>query len=88
MQQEIIILALAATTIVKALVDMSRLAFNAPPRWLSPLFALVVGILVSFLLRLANGEVITSAIAAQCVLAGLLAAASAVGVTELQKKAN
>lgn len=87
MNQDIIILALAATTFTKVFVDMIRLAFNAPPRWLSPLFAVVVGVAVSFLLRTANADPITGPVAAQCILAGMLAAASAVGVTELQKKA-
>ena len=88
MNAEIVVLSLAAVAVVKPFVDIIRMAFDAPPRWLSPLFAVGLGIAVSFLLRMANGDAVTGAIAAQCVLAGMMAAVGAVGTTELQKKAG
>lgn len=82
---DILTQALAAGTICKALVDMLRQA-HPIPGWLTPPLALAFGILASFLLLLANGHPLTAQSLAQAVLAGVLAAASAVGVTELQKR--
>ncbi len=81
----IITLALAAATICKALVDMIRQGI-ALAGWISPLLAIAFGILATFLLLIADGSVLTPQLSAQAVLAGILAGASAVGVTELQKR--
>ncbi len=84
--ETIIVQALAASTIVKALVDVARMA--APlPRWLPPLLAVLGGIAVVLLLMVAAGGALTAQLVAQAILAGILAGASAVGVTELQKRA-
>ncbi len=87
MSDTIIMQALAATTIVKVVVDMIRHA-HPIPGLLVPLLALGIGIVTALLLVIADGHAITLALGAQSVLAGVLAAGSAVGVTELQKRVS
>jgi hypothetical protein len=85
--ETIITLALAATTVVKVLVDLARMA--APlPRWLPPLLAIGSGILVVLLLMVAEGRVVTAQLAAQAVLAGIMTGGMAVGVTEVARRAQ
>lgn len=81
----IITTALAAATIAKVLVDLLR-ATQRLPSWASPVLALVGGELAAFLLLLAGGGILTPATAAQTMLAGILAASTAVGATELQRR--
>ena len=57
--------------------------------WLSWLvLAVVFGIAASFAVLFANGAAITQASAATALLAGVLAGATAAGVTEVQRKAD
>ena len=77
MEAEIITLALAAATIVKVLVDLVKMAVSVP-QWVPPSLALLL---------VANGKTIDVQLGSLAVLAGILAAGSAVGVTELQKRA-
>ncbi len=83
----ILILALSAAMVAKALVDMLRLAADTP-RWVPPVLALVVGVVAVLLLMVSQRTVLDSANLATAVLAGVLAGASAVGVTELSNRAN
>lgn len=76
---------LAATTICKVLVDMFRLAQPTPGRF-APALAIVFGVSACLFLVLAADETLTVAAAARSVLAGVLAAGSAVGVTALQTR--
>jgi hypothetical protein len=85
MEAQIITLALAATTIVKALVDVLRMGWSSPA-WAPPTLAMLGGIVVVLLLMVASGEPISQQAGAQAVLAGILAGGSAVGVTELQRR--
>ncbi len=85
MEAEIITLALAAATIVKVLVDLVKMAWSVP-QWLPPGLALAAGIGCVVLLLVASGNVIDVQLGSLAVLAGILAAGSAVGVTELQKR--
>lgn len=78
-------LALAATTIVKVLIDILKMAWDAP-RWASPVLAVVLGPAAVILLMLASDQQLTSQLLAQAVLSGWLAAGGAVGVTELARR--
>jgi hypothetical protein len=84
--QSILTLAAAATTFAKLLVDIVRMT-GAKPTWLSPVLALMFGVASVLLLMVAGGEVLTAQSVAQAVLAGVLAAGGAVGVTELSRRA-
>ncbi|NNJ10584.1 hypothetical protein EKD04_009610 [Chloroflexales bacterium ZM16-3] len=81
----IVTAALAAATIAKILVDLLRMT-NKLPAWTSPLLAVGFGIMAAVLLQVAAGVAITSANTAQAVLAGIVAASTAIGSTELQKR--
>lgn len=88
MTDNIFFLAMAATTIVKVVVDIVRLGFDTPPKWMSPVLALCSGPIAAILIVLESGALMTNATIARCFLAGLLAAGMAVGVTELARKAT
>ena len=77
--------ALAAATICKVLVDLVRQSTKIEG-WKAPLLALVFGITSSLLLVLAQEDLLNAKIISQSIIAGILAAGSAVGVTELQKR--
>lgn len=81
----IITISLAAAAVAKILVDMVRMT-NRLPAWVSPPLSVAFGIGAAFLLLLANGTVLTGQTAAQAAIAGILAAGTAIGSTELQKR--
>jgi hypothetical protein len=81
----IITTALATATIAKILVDLVR-ATQRMPAWASPLLALGFSIIAAFLLQLAGGGDVTLQTVASDIIAGILAAGTAVGTTELQKR--
>jgi hypothetical protein len=83
---DILTQALAAATICKVLVDIVRQT-GYGRGWVAPLLALSFGVAAALLLLLASGSIVTDQSVARAVLAGILAAGSAVGVTELQKRA-
>jgi hypothetical protein len=87
---DIITQATMATTLVKMLVDLVKLCWAGhPPDWVPPLTALGAGIGVLALLAVALDQDLTqSRIVAQTILAGLMAAVGAIGVTELHKLAR
>lgn len=78
---------LAIVTIVKILVDMIKIAMPNQPTYIPPLAATVFGIITAILVDLAEGTIINSQSIATSILAGILAAGGAIGVTELQKRA-
>lgn len=78
--------ALAAATVAKAGVDLVRMGVPNLASWASPLLAVLLGISSVVLLMLAAGLALTAQLGATAVLAGILAAGSAVGVTELGKR--
>lgn len=84
---EIITLAAAGGFFAKIAVDLYKKS-RPGHSWELPLLAVLFGIGVVFLLLLDKNEVITGQLAARAVLAGLLAGAGAVGVTELHKDAR
>lgn len=84
----IITWALASATVAKAAVDLVRMGLPALPSWVPPLLAVVAGIGAVLLLMLSASVPLSAQSAATAVLAGILAAGSAVGVTELGKRAQ
>jgi len=84
----ILIQAVAAAMFAKVLVDMVKLTPLYTVGWVPVALALLFGEASAFLLAVANGTALTAQMAANCALVGVLAAGSAVGVTELQKKAE
>jgi hypothetical protein len=83
---DIIQLSLSSATIAKVLVDLLRQTTKVPS-WTYPLLALVFGIISSLLLVASNDVVLTTQTVSQGIIAGIMAAGSAVGITELQKRA-
>ena len=78
--------ALACATLCKIMVDLVRQTTKFES-WLFPILAVVFGITSSFLLVLSSNPVIDTSIASRAIITGILAAGSAMGVTELQKRA-
>jgi hypothetical protein len=82
-----------ATTLVKMLVDLVKLCWGGergrPPTWIPPLTALGAGVGVMALLALALDQDLTqNRVLASTILAGLMAAVGAIGVTELHRLAR
>lgn len=88
MNPSVVALALASAYVTKVLVDMFRLSGNDSVKHWSAAIALAVGIVAAIVVNLANGVVLSTVVLAQSALAGVLAAGSAVGATELQKLTN
>lgn len=82
MDATIITLALAAATVVKIVVDLVKLGVDAP-RVLPPLLALILGPIIVVLMTMAQATPLTQAVLAADLLAGLIAAGVAMGVTSL-----
>lgn len=83
----VVTLATASTVVAKALVDLVKLT-GVLPTWAFPLLALAFGVGVSVLLLVASSTPLLPPALATACLAGVLAAIGAVGVTELQRKAD
>lgn len=77
--------AAAVGFVVKALIDVLKMAVD-PPRWVAPLLAIGGGI--GFMLLLAYGSEpdLTRAVVVRALFAGFLAGAAAIGVTQLQDR--
>lgn len=88
--ENILIQAVAATMFAKVLVDAVKTAPVRTVGWVPLLLAFVSGQGASFLLAMSTGDglVFDRKGVSTCVLVGILAFGSAVGVTELQKKAE
>lgn len=89
----IIYQATAATVLVKAGVDLIKIGWGGDggrtPMWVPPVASLISGLGIMALLGISNGQdLMVPAVAAQTALAGIMAAVSAVGVTELHKIAR
>lgn len=80
-------LAASSGIIAKLLVDLVK-AGGLTVTWLYPVLAVAFGVAASFLVLLANGAALTQEAAATALLAGVLAGAAAIGVTEAQRKAD
>ena len=82
-----------ATTLVKMMVDLVKLCYGGDtghtPTWVPPVAAVLFGVGILALLATAVDQDLTQPrVAAQTVLAGLMAAVSAIGITELHKIAR
>jgi hypothetical protein len=86
----ILIQAVAAAMFAKVLVDMVKLTPAQTLGWVLVLLAFAFGQASSFLLFFAtvDGAQLTTHTVSNCALVGILAAGSAIGVTELQKRAE
>lgn len=78
--------ALASATLTKILVDLVRQTSKFES-WIFPLLAVTFGIATSILLTLSSGITMDVSIISKSIIAGILSAGSAIGVTELQKRA-
>lgn len=78
--------ALASATLTKILVDLVRQTSKFQG-WIFPLLAVGFGVATSVLLTLSASISLDIAIISKSIIAGILAAGSAIGVTELQKRA-
>jgi hypothetical protein len=78
--------ALASATLTKILVDLVRQTAKCKS-WTFPLLAVAFGIISSLLLALSVNVPLDVPIISKSIIAGILAAGSAIGVTELQKRA-
>lgn len=85
---EVLFIASGAAGFTKICVDIVKIAFPVRPTWVSPLLALLFGIVFSFLFLIGSGYALTTALMANAVLAGIFAGGGAVGVTELQRKSE
>jgi hypothetical protein len=80
--------AVVATVFVKLVIDIVRIGSPMQlPTWVSPVLALVLGQVFVFLITVSGGEVIQASVISDMILAGVLAAGSAVGVTDLSRRA-
>lgn len=80
--------AVVATVFIKVIIDIVRIGSPMQlPTWVSPLLALVFGQVFVLLLTVSGGEVIQPSVVSDVILAGILAAGSAVGVTDLSRRA-
>lgn len=78
----------AATSIVKLLVDGFKMAVpDIPPAWVIGM-AFVAGVGISFLLHLYGGLELNAQTSAGAVLAGIMAAGGAIGLTAAHKAAR
>ena len=83
-----------AVLIVKMLVDALKLCWGGdpekqPPMWVPPISAFVIGIAILSLMGIALEQDLTRGpILAKTIIAGLIAGASALGVTELHTLAR
>jgi hypothetical protein len=88
MMQDIITQSLAVSVIVKVVVDTIRYNTKSTNSSIWPVMAIATGIVVAFLYHLSSGQQLNTATIAQQILIGIMAAGQAIGVTELQKKAQ
>jgi hypothetical protein len=78
--------ALASATLTKILVDLVRQTAKFES-WIFPILAVIFGVVTSILMTLSSGITLDLAITSKSIIAGILSAGSAIGVTELQKRA-
>lgn len=88
MTDNILTIALASAGIAKILVDVVRLGFPNRPTWVSPVLAILFGIISATILALSNGDALTVQTLAQNIIAGVLSGGSAIGITELSNRAQ
>jgi hypothetical protein len=87
---EMMIQTSATALYCKVLIDIwryyNRSAQYDIPGWFYSFASVIMGVIVSVILEIADGRIMTMQSVALCILNGILAAAQAIGVTELQKR--
>jgi hypothetical protein len=78
----------SAATFAGLLTSLAKFGFPALPSYAVMLISLVSGILGAFLVAVANGDVLTSQMIAQCIIAGVAAAATAAGIDRASRSAD
>lgn len=73
----------AVAPVASALINLFKLGWPAAPSWALMLISLVAGIGGAFVVSLAQGQLITTQLAAQDVLVGILVAVAASGLDRL-----
>lgn len=89
MIDNILLLAAAAGSIAKTLIDLARMG-REMPAWLPPTMALALSPVLVFLFLLSTGTVLAYdwPLLATCILAGIVAAGYSVGVTEIARRGD
>lgn len=88
MNDNILLVASAATTFVKVLIDLLKLSPLPTPGPLPAILTVPVGILIVVLLDIYGGTALDAPTLAGATLAGILAAGAAIGVTEIGRRAE
>lgn len=76
---------LMAATLVKVVVDLVKMAAEMP-QWIAPALALLLGVAFVLVLMIASEVPLTAPAIAQGIIAGVLAASTAIGSTALQAR--
>lgn len=76
---------LMAATLVKIVVDLVKMAAQTP-QWVAPALALLLGVAFVLVLMIAADVPLTAPVIAQSIIAGVLAASTAIGSTALQSR--
>lgn len=85
---EFILTVSAAASYTIIIVAALKMAWPNAPSYLIVLSAFISGILLSFLLAIAQGDTLTTQLSAKCALAGISAAAGAIGIRATSNKAD
>jgi membrane-associated HD superfamily phosphohydrolase len=90
MPTDFILRSSAAALYLKLIIDIWRYynkrANIVLPGWFTAMMAVIMGVILSMLLSIANGTLMTPQTLSEAILSGILSAAQAIGVTEMQKK--
>lgn len=78
----------AVTPIVSALVNLFKFGWPTAPSWALALVSLLAGVGGAFVVSLAQGHLLTTQIAAQDVIVGVLVAVAASGLDRLSTAAQ
>lgn len=78
----------AVTPVVSALVNLFKFGWPAAPSWALALVSLLAGIGGAFIVSLAQGHAITTQLAAQDAIVGVLVAVAASGLDRLSSAAQ
>ena len=78
----------AVTPVVTALVNLFKFAWPAAPSWALALVSLLAGVGGAFVVSLAEGHILTTQLAAQDVVLGILVAVAASGLDRLSTAAQ
>ena len=78
----------AVTPVVSALVNLFKFGLPKAPRWVLALVSLVAGIGGAFIVSLAEGHILTTQLAAQDVVLGILVALAASGLDRVAAAAQ